>query len=674
MKAAFRARRKDQRDAVTKLGKSKVGTDGITIDAVIIRFVDAKSLQERDVFKGSETQVEVLPVNLDRVPDKPGVIRTNKETGAKEVNCRVTTDEGSKKYIRYYAADALDGTYSGNFSPLLTYWDAEKECVPPSVWTPLQDALGKKPLLLLKVWRGDTPEDMIPGSIISISVKFEQYISIPKAKGFAKAAENQERERAQIQQHVQAPTDMDNIPDEVLAAAAAAAEEEYKPKRSPQIRFSISTNSGIQFSENNVICTPLQSLSGLVADRQHFVFLPEWDGDSYAMVVPLSGYQDDCDTYDMCEPGPSTIRMPLFSIKAEDYEKVPRGADLQSTMRESKKTITMMVMQYDGEKPDSEVDLPFTLEFTVYTEHVHRLGITWHSSWLKFGRIPWQGVAVCTVNAPDTRRLRINQAGAAADAKQAGKVDCWIKTIYWDIPGTVKREGVPVTTKLIAKLYADLYKHIKTDEEDTILLRLDSLKDRTQFPNRLHEFGDNSVINLNEWKSEAGWIFDQYDLWVLPYFPVPVDMMINGETDTIAVQDYLASGLEKLRELDEDQLVKVLLGEELLDGIQTYHPEEVKALKAIGTQKDRALAYPGRGPSHKRVYKGRKDQNPSSYGFDFLVYAIKRDPAEEGEEEEEEEEPEVEAEPEPEPEPKPKKPTKTQVHPKTRPGGVTKKK
>jgi hypothetical protein len=179
-----------------------------------------------------------------------------------------------------------------------------------------------------------------------------------------------------------------------------------------------------------------------------------------------------------------------------------------------------------------------------------------------------------------------------------------------------------VSIKLIEKLYADLYKFYKDDNSHK--LDLDRLPDRTQFPNKLHEQGDLSVINLCEWKSSAAWILEQYDLYVLPYFPIPQHLTNHGDVDPVEVQQHHATSLEKLKAMEESDLIATLLGEKSVEGLDLYHAEELQALQAITNPMERALAYPGRGAG-KRVYKGFKNpKGPSSNGFDFLVYCLKR--------------------------------------------------
>ena len=84
--------------------------------------------------------------------------------------------------------------------------------------------------------------------------------------------------------------------------------------------------------------------------------------------------------------------------------------------------------------------------------------------------------------------------------------------------------------------------------------------------------------------------------------------------------------MKTFRSLDDDELISVLLGETVLDDVITYHKEEIDALAAIESPEERALAYPGRGGA-VRKYAGRSGKLPSSWGFDFLVYAVKKDTA-----------------------------------------------
>jgi hypothetical protein len=140
----------------------------------------------------------------------------------------------------------------------------------------------------------------------------------------------------------------------------------------------------------------------------------------------------------------------------------------------------------------------------------------------------------------------------------------------------------------------------------------------------LHTEGrQSSVINLNEWTSDAGWLMtsEEHELFVLPYLPIKPELFKDNNTE--AIEEYLSDAMKQLRELSEEDLVAVLLGDKVLDGILTYHKEELDAFKAIQKPEDRSLAYPGRGSFAKRSFKGVA-KRPSSYDFDFIVWALKK--------------------------------------------------
>lgn len=657
-------------DKIAALGKSKVSNDGTTVQCQIIRFIGANGTTEYDTY-GGDCQLELRPVNVDKLTDKNNVLRTNPETGRKEVCCRVKYEDKARHYLQHWAADAIAGTYDGPFKPFLDYWNKERNAVADNVWVPLDDMVW-----FGKIWRGATPDPTMlhSGTEISICASFDQYLSIPKAKGRAKSAATDATKAAPVLPN--APnalppleTDDEGIPYDDLIAAAQDAEQQHRGtvdwKRAPTIRYTMATNSGFQLSENNSDATPFEAFYNAVDPRQHFLHIPVWDGDNYCVVLPLSGYQDDVDKLSDAEPGPSTMRMLLQSLNIDDYQKPPKGQDQQSTMREPKKNIRMMVLQYGEGKPVASNDLPYTVETTVYTDHIHRLGITHLSTWLKFGRIPWQGVAICTVNSSDTRRLAINQPGVAESLNHAGKLDCWIKTVHWDIRGTLEKEGVRVPKSLMARLYADVFRRGKMDDNSEFvscnMAPLDALRS-SKFKNTLNDGGEGDAYNLNEYRGEAGHIIDTYDLYALLHLPIPHTLMNNGNPDISRVQEYWADAHSKLRALDDDQLVKVLLGEQSVDGVDIYTKEEMDALKKLGSDRERALAWPGRGPEGKRVYKKALIPSPpASLGFDFLVYAIRSQNIDDDDDDDEpqsqmveEEEEEEEQQPEPEPEPKAK--------------------
>lgn len=650
MKAQLRSMPQDK---INALGKTKIGSGGTAVTCRVVRFVDNKGSAEYDTFSGADSLIELLPVRTETMPDKHNTVQTSEETGRKEVRCNVKYQDKAEQYIRYHIKDALEGKYNGSFAPILEYWDVEKNALADHVWMALDDVIW-----FGKVWRGATPDptEVTSGTEITMNATFEQYISVPKAKGFGAAQEK-------VPAAPTAPTAPVQDEDAALVAAADAAEEEHSRshRRAPTIRYTMSTNSGFQLSENNVRASPLKLWT--VDNKKHFLRMPTWDGDNYPLVLPLSNYQGDLMTYDDAEPGPSTVRMMQLSLQQKDYQKVPRGQDAESTLREPKKTLLMSVLQYSGERPDVDVERPFSVETNAYTNHIHRLGITHLSTWLKFGRIPWQGVAVCTVNATDTLRLAINAGNSAAQLGVAGKIDCWVKTVHWDIESTLQKYAVPVPAALMARLYADIYVEAKKNNGSTFISCNMAVIEKTRcsgLENTLNERGDGRIYNLNEYRGEAGHIISEYQLYAVPYFPTPMRLV----EDVAGAEDYFDDALAKLRQLgsDDDDLIAVLLGEKKLDGVDTYTDEEMDALKKLGNDEDRTRAWPGRGLAKTRVYKkGANGQpfkpQPSSLGFDFLVYAVQKDHQDEEEDDDDDDDEPVE-------EPKPKKKGKT--HAKTR--------
>ena len=75
--------------------------------------------------------------------------------------------------------------------------------------------------------------------------------------------------------------------------------------------------------------------------------------------------------------------------------------------------------------------------------------------------------------------------------------------------------------------------------------------------------------------------------------------------------------------LDEPEFTDIVLGATLRDDLKLYHKEETDCFASIKDPKERCKAFPGRGPTGSRIYTGLK-KAPTSFGFDFLVYAVKK--------------------------------------------------
>jgi len=634
MKAAMRSNATN----INKIGKMKVRNDELMMTFRVVSFVDRSGTSELPTY-GAKTTINVIPIGLDKMEDIPNVIRTNPETGVKEFRVKVDYDDGKAgRYIQYHYPFAKKGEYRGDFARIKEFWDEDVNSASGHVWAPLEDSLKNPWILGLNAWKGSVPEDIAPGNLIDASVSLQYYVYVPKAKGAQKLKEQNAATTATTTAAitnkivpVAAPAQAAEDGDDNVAATPAQEENSgVVPTRSPVIRLSAGTFSGVMYNENNNSNqTPLEAFSSHVDDDRHFLKLPDHAQDTPSLIVPVSDFQFDAESFDDVKEGPSTCRGQVISFSNSDYEKAPKDQTMeQTTARESKKNISMNIVQY-GREGCSDQNFPFTVETTAYQNHVIGTGITKRDQWMRFGKIPWQGIAVVSVNAKSTCEYLINQRDTAATYNSSGIIQTYLKAMYWDIPSTCRKYGVQVSKELFPRLYADVYVDAVANGKRKILLQLDNLGQRVQpsFTNPLHSEGKScKVINMNEWMSDAGWMLtddNKFDFYVLPYFPLKPEMIDEGGTVQQAVAEaYVEEALGKLKELEEESLIAVLLGEETLEGVNTYHKEEMDALAAIEAEEERALAYAGRGI---KVYPGKLKKTPMSWQFDFQVYAIRKD-------------------------------------------------
>jgi hypothetical protein len=650
-------------DAVRKASSTKVKSDGVTVVGKIAAFHSGNFSQEFSTYKLKDAITLLLTKS---VAPQPGKVRINDKTGLREALFEINIkDDKVTEYFGYHM-DQLrkhGKAYMGPIPNLSDFWDEVNGKVAASVWLPIEDSLGNSPLLTVKLWKGDFPPDMRAGSVISVLGNFNMYIQIPKAQGAAVAKERAEEELKKVLQQTTAGVVTAPPPPPDAAAGGAADDDLYangagnsavaEPRRHPTFSLSFSSFNGCTYHESNrADCTPFQAFAADFDHRRHFLRLPASNYDSVGFVVPISEYQN-YPSWDMYEPGPSTARRLNVSLDERDYEKAPKGETLESTaVREEKKIISIDVLQYSGKQPDISKEFPWTLQFNVFKTHTMGTGITSLEQWLKFGRHKWQGVAVVGVDAEGTRKTELfknNQNDASAN-QWAGHIECWAKTVIWDVESSVRAFGVPVKDKagFLGRLYADIYQEAENKKTKTTIIQLpmDRLKRKFPFASPLNTDPARRVVNLNEWDGDAGYFVSnpEYELYVVLYLPIPPELL----RDPGACEEYTEAAQQALRDLPEEDFVGALLGDpdatalpkvEVAGAkrdIVTYHADELACFAAIDDGEARAPAYPGRG-TQPRVYADRNARSgakpPASYGFDFLVYAVLK--AEDQEEEQE---------------------------------------
>lgn len=635
----------------SKVASEKSSGSGFKVDVQVLGFQDPKTMRPLPSF-GPDAQCVVRVYNVENLPERQNTIRINSDTGVREVYSTVNYAEDAKQYIQNHIPEAMEGKYKGNFVEISKYWDGAKKCLASHAWFPLQDTAGNAVSFTIKFWPSATAKfppsgDVLLGSVVTINGYFQQYVSLPKLQkkpgssstATAAAKNTAAAPAAQLPHAPTAPATDDDAADDAAddeggevklvstAVAVPAAVVETKDFRSPNIRLSLCTNHGMELSCNNSAgATPLQVFTGSFDDRKHFCALPSTDSDGAVLIVPLGNYQE-CDSVDQFEPGPSTVRWRQISLENKAYEKPPKGQPVESPTRESKLDISVFVSQYEG-KCDPTKDLPMLIFGTAYQDQVWGTGITYPSQWLKYGRLDWQGMCIMQVNAPDTRRNEYNLSKTKAEKDGLrGVINCYVKTILWDVEATARKEGVVVDKELLlSTLYADIYSDAENKKtgKRTVLFPLDQFPRRTlaTVDHALHKFGRSSpIINLNEWTSDAGWIMmdDSLECVVVPYLPIPSDKKLEDSFT------YRASALQKLRALDAgEKLVNVLTGKETLKGVVTYHPDELEALNNIEDAEERAKALPGRGEVPRNYGEGVDATKISTFGFDFIVFILKK--------------------------------------------------
>jgi hypothetical protein len=475
--------------SVAKASSTRVKSDGVTLVGKIVSFHSGNFSQEFSTYKLKDA-ITLHPTNIaGRMPPQPGKVRINEKTGLREALFEVNIkDDKVTEYFAYHM-DQLrkhGKSYTGPIPNLADFWDEVNGKVAATAWFPIEDELGNSPLITVKLWKGDFPPEMGPGNVISVLGNFNMYIQIPKAQGGAMAKERAEEELKKMALLVQQST-------AIVAPPAAAAEGEgdeeatianggsapvgSEPKRHPTFSLSFSSFNGCSYHESNRSdCTPFQAFAGDFDNRRHFLRLPESNYDSVGLVIPISEYQNYA-SWDMAEPGPSTARRLNVSLDERDYEKAPKGETLETTaLREEKKTISMDVLQYHGKTPDMSTELPFTVQFNVFKSHTMGTGITNLDHWLKFGRQKWQGVAVVSVDAAGTRSTELfkNSKNDAQANQWAGHLECWAKSVYWDVESSVRSFGVPVKDKaaFLGRLYGDIYQEAENKKTKTTIIQL----------------------------------------------------------------------------------------------------------------------------------------------------------------------------------------------------------
>jgi hypothetical protein len=641
----------------TKIANEKSSGNGFNISVQILGFQDPKTMKFYDKFSPDlECYVRVhFPEKLE---ERANTIRIG-ENGVREIYTSVNYAEEAKQYINTHIPEAIEGKYRGNFTEIREYWDTDKKCLSTHAWCPLHDIMGNGYGFRVKLWNSATKippnEQMEIGRLLTVNGYFQQYISMPPKP---KKEKKESTETATTTNGSASSSKAPFSPAAAAAAAAVAAEGVEdddddnedggddktsnkttgggggggggkKDFRCPNIRLTLCTNYGMELSaDNNTEASPIEIFDGSFDNKKHFCTLPTSDSDAPVLVIPLHGYQDGVNSLEEVEPGPSTIRLRQVSLEHKSYEKPPKGQPVESPLRESKLDINVLVSQYDNQY-DPSTDLPYLVSCTAYQNHVWGTGITWHSQWLKYGRLDWRGYAVVQVDANDTRRNENNITPANATKNGIrGVINCWIKSILWDVEGTVRAEGIVVDKEaLLFMLYADIYSDAENKKtgKRTVLFPLDQFPKRTQATrdHALHKDGRSStVINLNEWSSDAGWIMtdSSYECVVVPYLPVPPEKKADDPNEVFG---YRQSALKKLRALDADKLVEVLIGKETVKGVLTYHADELEILSNIEDPEIYAKALPGRGEV-PRIYPQDIDPTKiSTWNFDFLVFILK---------------------------------------------------
>lgn len=617
------------------------------IECVVVGFMTKQGQAIGSYAK--DTLILVVVQDPNSVPDSPNLVRTTggaprgTTDSMKEVSCYLKWTDDAKLYVENNITDAKLGSYRGSFKKILDYWDTTKNCVAKTAWFPLADQI-----FSLTVWSNDVPASLCRGSRIVVNGSFQQYIYCPmdkKAAAAGGAGAVQKKDDIANKITVVDPAALIVATGAPAIAAAAAtggignspmapqdaqqeAQKHSKSLLSPEIRTSMSTNGKLEFSSRNVVQSAFDSFQSVLL--MNFK-LPEHRGDDYCLILNIRNHQADVKSLADLLPGPETVVVQTPSFDVNDLQKAPPKQDPTKTdAREMCKTVGLKIYKYGVEGFSEEETKPWTVLFSLYQSHALGLGMSWLETWLKFGGLPWEGVAVLQVDADTTLSLATNRPDYLESKGTSGQLNCWVKSVAWDVDGTVRRYGYPVRgTDLFPRLYADIYDDVQSKGQRKVLCDMGTLGARLPqgLHNELHVQGrDSPVINVNEWTSDAGWmcVSDEREFYVLVHLPVPPQLIPrNGENNDDAISDYMDAADRVLRKLSEAELIDVLLGVKTLPNIITYTQEEVDALARIQSDEERAKAYPGRGPSFKRKYVGSA-KTPSSMGFDFIVYALQK--------------------------------------------------
>jgi hypothetical protein len=666
----------DKREAMDKIGKTRVKGDALSIKCKVIGFMTGKGASMSQTYENGDSSILVMLMDVDKISEKAGVMRINPTTGLPEVNMTISVKEKKDKqntdevvkYIRSHYVNLVESSekYKGTFKEMLDYWDPIKGCLAKNLWYPLMDEMGNPLVIVLNIWRGDVPADIKPGMILDVpGCSFNHYLYIPKAKG--PGGNNKTDAVAQAAAIAKAEKEARVVSSPTAPNEDADAQHQHKQQPieetvsriSPTIRISGNVDSGVFVSRDYADCSAFDSFFADVQRdrRRHQIRMPHTYNDNYCMVLSLGGYQNDrCMSFDDFEPGPSNGVLPSHSYEKSDYEKLPLGVDAKSEAREPMKTIRLNVWQYSKEKVDPDRDLHWSVEFKLYADHTLKTGITIHEKWLKFGCLPWEGVAVVTVDATGTLQNALNQPANRKTYKTNGKIECWIKDVNWGIRGTCKSQGLLLKTmKLLQRLYADIIStSTRDDGTKKVELNLGTLYNKTatsrlqsMLGNAVHplhaEIENSEFININEWRTDAGNVVSSpdRDIYVLLYIPTPQQLtqekIIRKKNQEI--EEYNDECTKRLRDEfshDEDLLIDILLGakpvppkkdhdgpRKLSDDFQLYSNEEIAALASFKDHKERAVALPGRNTP--RIYNPKiVNKVPMTLGFDFQLYSIKK--------------------------------------------------
>lgn len=610
--------------------KNKIRDNEVAgIEATVVGFM-TKQGQSISSF-AKDTLILVVVQDPDSVPDSPNLVRTTHgpDGPVKEVSCYIKWTDDAKLYTENNIQDAKLGTYRGSFKKILEYWDSSKNTVAKTAWFPLANQL-----FALTVWSNDVPATLVRGSRIVVNGSFQQYISCPVekkggAQGGAQKKDDIVGKIAVVDTSALAGTAYGGASSPMAPQEALQeAQKHGKTLLAPQIRTSMNTNGKLEFSSRNVVQSDFESFQSILSSNFK---IPEHKGDDYCLVLSIRNHQEGAaDPADLL-PGPEMVVLQPRCHDMNELQKAPPKQDATKTeAREMCKAVGLKIYKYGTEGFSWERTHPWTVLFSLYQGDILGLGISWLETWLKFGGLPWEGAVVLQVNAETSLSLTTNRPDYRESKGTSGQLNCWVKSIAWDVEGTVRRYGYPVSgSELIPRLYADIYDDVQSKGVRKVLCDMSTLGARLPqgLHNELHVHGRESpVINVNEWTSDAGWlcVSEEHEFYVLVHLPVPPQLVPrNGENNDEAIDAYLDSGDKALRALSSDkELVDVLLGAKTLPNVITYTQEELEAFARITNDEERAKAYPGRGPSSKRRYPGAKP--PSSMGFDFIVYALRK--------------------------------------------------